>query len=250
MLMTAIEALKSAAAASIAYPEIAGKRILITGVSSRFGVDIARSFAEHRARLVLQFDEASEAMQALAELIAPTALELSIHAARPAAEADIVQFARAVAQQYGGLDAVINIVHLDPAGACVGVDCAGDVAAVEARVCELLLLPCLVARVAANRMRLTHTEGVIINIAVLAAGAGAPERAFAAVAKSTLTAMTRSEAQAWAEQAIRFNAIAPEVGGGDSSGLAGETDMAALALFLASGRGKSLSGHVFEADAA
>ena len=61
--------------------------------------------------------------------------------------------------------------------------------------------------------------------------------------------MTRNDAREWASEAIRFNAIAPQVAAPSEPGLAGETDMAALALYLTSGRGKALSGHVFEADA-
>ena len=44
-----------------AYPELAGKRVLITGLTSSCGVDIVRAFAEHKGRLVLQFAEESEA---------------------------------------------------------------------------------------------------------------------------------------------------------------------------------------------
>jgi NAD(P)-dependent dehydrogenase (short-subunit alcohol dehydrogenase family) len=63
--------------------------------------------------------------------------------------------------------------------------------------------------------------------------------------------MTRSLAQEWAGKAIRFNAIAPQVAQlpGDRA-VASEPDVAALASYLASGHGKELSGHVFEAERA
>ena len=63
MLMSVIEGARSAPA----YPELAGKRVLITGLSSSCGVDIARAFADHKARLILQFDEMSERTQAITE---------------------------------------------------------------------------------------------------------------------------------------------------------------------------------------
>ena len=72
MLMSAIEGARSAPC----YPELAGKRILITGLSSSCGVDIVRAFAEHKTRLILQFDEMSEKMQTIAEIAAPHALEI------------------------------------------------------------------------------------------------------------------------------------------------------------------------------
>jgi 3-oxoacyl-[acyl-carrier protein] reductase len=60
--------------------------------------------------------------------------------------------------------------------------------------------------------------------------------------------MTRSQAQEWASRGIRFNAVAPQTMGLFSPSPCGEPDIAALALHLASGRGKELSGHVFEAE--
>ena len=42
------------------YPELAGARVLITGISTETGVDIARGFAEVGCRLVLQIDPGRE----------------------------------------------------------------------------------------------------------------------------------------------------------------------------------------------
>jgi len=58
MLMSVIEGALSVPA----YPELVGKRVLVAGVTRRSGIDIARAFAERRARVVLQFAEASAAM--------------------------------------------------------------------------------------------------------------------------------------------------------------------------------------------
>ena len=45
------------------YPEIAGQRVLVTGITGERGIDMVRVFAEHGARLVLQMSETSEATQ-------------------------------------------------------------------------------------------------------------------------------------------------------------------------------------------
>jgi NAD(P)-dependent dehydrogenase (short-subunit alcohol dehydrogenase family) len=245
MLMSVIEGFKYAPQ----YPEIAGRRILITGMSRTCGVDIARAFAEQGAKLVLQFDETSDEMQAVSEMLAPVAADLAIFSGAPAGTDAIVKFARAAMTAVGGIDAVINIVALD---ACAADTSTPD--AVERAVSELLLLPCLVSRIAANRMRLTLTEGVVLTVATLpdvTTGTASEKttRAFAAVAKAALATMTRGEARQWADQAIRFNAVAPAtLSDGLDPALAGETDIAALALYLISGRGKSLSGLVFDAE--
>src|SRR6187397_2483763 len=72
MLMSVIEGARTAPT----YPELAGKRVLVTGLSSSCGVDIARAFADHKARLILQFDELNERTQAIAEIAAPNALDI------------------------------------------------------------------------------------------------------------------------------------------------------------------------------
>ena len=243
MLMSVIDGARSVPA----YPELAGKRVLITGLTSSCGVDIVRAFAEHRARLILQLDEMSARTEAIAEIAAPLAVD--IKAFGPvAAEADAVaRFTRSVMLAYGGLDVVVNLVPL----AVPRLDPSATTADVERIVAERLLLPCLLSKIAANRMALVLTEGLIINAATLVPPFEGPAHAFASVLKAAMTAMTRIQAEEWAGKAIRFNAIAPQtVQVPPKPSLAGEPEVAALALYLASGRGKALSGHVFEAEPA
>jgi NAD(P)-dependent dehydrogenase (short-subunit alcohol dehydrogenase family) len=241
MLMSVIEGARTAPA----YPELVGKRVLVTGVSSACGVDVARAFANHRVRLILQFAEESEAMQTVAELVAPAALDVEVYGPIGQDTDGVVQFSRTVAQSFGRLDTVINLVPLDGAR----LDAAADAAGIERKVAERLLLPFLLSKIAANRMSLCYADGLVLNIATLATLRWGPEGAFAAVGKSALSAMTRAQAQEWAPRGIRFNAIAPQtIGLPESGGLSGEPDIAALALYLASDRGKALSGHIFEAE--
>src|SRR5215510_7761012 len=97
-----------------AYPDLVGKRVLITGLTRRSGIDIARAFAERKGRVILQFAEASAAMQAVAEIVAPDALEARVYG--PVSNGDeAVRFAKRAVQAFGGLDAVINLVPLETA---------------------------------------------------------------------------------------------------------------------------------------
>jgi len=222
---------------------LAGKRVLLTGISPNDGFDIARAFVDAGARVILQCNESGPAVQALAELLAPDAAELSVHATPLASSESIVLFARGAVAEMGGLDMVVNVVSLD--GAAPGGD--AGIEAIEAHVSETLLKACLVSRVAANRMRLTLTDGVILTVATLSSTATAAERTFAQVVRSTLAAMTRREAQAWADQGIRFHAVAPDVlNVVAENGASTEADVAQLALYLANGNGKSLSGITLE----
>ena len=244
MLMSVIEGALSAPA----YPELAGKRILVTGLSSRCGVDIARAFAEHKCRMVLQFAEASEAMEALAEIVAPHALETKVYGRVDNDTDEVAKFARTAIKAMGGLDAVVNLVPMD---ACDLLNSAATPSDVERLVAARLTPPMLISKIAANRMSMMFTDGLVLNVATMGQTATRRERAFAAIARTSLASVTRAQAQEWASRAIRFNAIAPPSGMvPDSDGLLGEADIAAVALYLASGRGRELTGHIFEASVA
>lgn len=243
MLMSVIEGARSAPS----YPELAGKRVLVTGLTSTCGVDIARAFAEHKCRLVLQFAETSENMQTVAEIVAPAALDIKVYGPVGPATDDAVQFARTAAQAYGGLDVVVNLVSLAPGE----LEPSATTADIENLVAARLALPFLLTKIVANRMSIVWTDGLILNIAALATPSDGAKQAFAAVTKAALTAMTRAQAEEWAQRGIRCNAITPQTAQVPAEpSLNGEPDMAALALYLASGRGKALSGCVFEAETA
>ena len=238
MLMSVIEGALSAPA----YPDLAGKRVLLTGVRRGCGVDIARAFADHRVRLAVQFAEASPAMDAVAEAVAPAALEVQAYG--PVGGDGTAEFAKFAVQAFGGLDAVVNMVPLETAH----LDPAATAADVDRLIAAQLELPLTISRIAANRMSVTWTQGLILNVATLSGRPGGARQAFATLAKSSLVDMTRAQAEEWAGRGIRFNAIAPATLPAEPGpGLSGEADVASLALYLASESGKSLSGYVFEA---
>jgi NAD(P)-dependent dehydrogenase (short-subunit alcohol dehydrogenase family) len=242
MLMSVVEG-----ASPTTYPELAGKRVLVTGVTSGCGVDIVRAFAEHRARLVLQFDEESETAQVIAELAAPSALDIKVLGPVAAEVEPVMQLARHVVQAYGGLDVVVNLVPLSPGQ----IDASVTTTGIERMMAERLLLPYMLSKIAANRMAMLLTDGLVLNVAMLTGPARGRAQAFASVIKTAMTAITRAQAEEWASKAIRFNAIAPPTAQVPATpSLAGEGQVAALALYLASGRGKAFSGQVFEAESA
>lgn len=233
------------------YPEIAGKRVLITGITSCRGADLAVTLAEHDARLVLAFEGDDPAVTALVELVAQHAEDLQVFTEPVADAATAVELARAAATAHGSLDVVVNFMELSRFGALGSAFAAPEPDDLEGHVAACLTTPYLATHVLANRMNLTMTEGLILNVATAPAALSGSGRALAQLGKSALTDMTRAEARRWARAGIRINAIAPTLAGGASdsepSSRASERDITALALFLASGRGRALSGHVFDA---
>jgi 3-oxoacyl-[acyl-carrier protein] reductase len=243
MLMSVVERSPS----TTVYPELAGKRVLVTGLGPGHGVDLARAFADHGTRLVLHMTEAGAEANALLEVLSQSAAELRVYA-EPLADCEAaIRFTQRAAQAFGGLDAVINLVQLTPDD----VARAMDVDDIESFVAETLRSACLVTRVAANRMRLTWTEGLILNVLKMPSPQDAAEAALSGIMRAVLATMTRTEASHWADQAICINAVGPRGGAGEPPAgacLTSEPEIAALALFLASTRGRKLSGHVFDAE--
>ena len=110
------------------------------------------------------------------------------------------------------------------------------------------MLPVHVTRIVANRMRLTLNEGLVLNVVTMPAPRDAGEAAIAGIVRSALAAVTRGEAQRWAPQGIRVNAVGPSATMVRTRRrLASEPDIAALALYLASRPGRTLTGQVFDA---
>jgi len=242
MLMSVVEGLNH----HTIYPELAGARVLLTGATSRFGVDIARSFADHHARLVVQTPDSSPAMAEVAALLAMTAGDLQMYEQSLDDPDETVRFVQGPAQKaFGGLEVAVNLV---PISFCDLADCA-SIQDFEDFIAGKLIGATIAGRIAANRMRLTMTDGLIFNVLVSPEPASAGETTLVDLMRATLAAVTRGEAKTWADQGIRINSVAPcarAQGGGHGRMLASEPDIAALALYLASKKGRELSGHVFE----
>jgi 3-oxoacyl-[acyl-carrier protein] reductase len=230
------------------YPELAGARVLITGLEAGHGVDIARAFANVGCQLVLQTPHMAPELEVLLEVLASSAADIRITNEDILDAATALKFAQGAVKAFGGLEAVINLARLPAAG--IAAD-AGE-SEVEDRVAEALRGPLNVTHVVANRMAVTWVPGLILNIVTQAPPRTSAEAALGSVARATLSALTRTEAARWADQAVRINAIVPgqaDKSGGRREGLVSEPEIAALALHLAGQRGKALSGLVFDAAA-
>lgn len=229
------------------YPELAGLRVLIAGLDAATGVDLARAFADHKASLVLQTPCMTPEMAALGAVLAETATEIKLFDTPIANRDAATRFAQGPAQSFGGLDAVFNFVsfsHAELAG------CESE-AAIDKLLCDKLAPALYITQVAANRMRLTMGEGLVLNVVRMPAARHAADQALTGLVRAALAAITRIEATKWAGQAVRVNAVAPstELPGTTlaAPALTSEPDIAALALYLASKKGRQLSGHVFDA---
>ena len=94
------------------FPDLAGARVLITGVTSETGVDVARAFAEHKTRLIIQSPEVSHEMTEVGALLAVEAAEIEFFNDPLISAEQSVQLTQRAAKVYGGLDAVINFASI------------------------------------------------------------------------------------------------------------------------------------------
>jgi 3-oxoacyl-[acyl-carrier protein] reductase len=233
----------------VSSPELAGARVLITGMTSQAGFDVARAFADHGARLVLQSPEDTPEMTELAAVLAENCSDIRVFNDPIVHDAEAMRLVQSAALGLGGLDAVVNLVSLN-ARAADGLETAEDV---EALVAQTLRSPLRLAETAANRMRLTLTEGSILTVVQMGEGRGGRRAMLADVLRARLGELTRGLAMAWAEHGIRINAVGPPSSAAmlcASPGTVSDADLAALALQLASRKGRSVSGHVLDAEGA
>jgi len=131
-------------------PELAGSRVLITGVGSQSGVDLVRAFGDHGCRLILQIPDPCAETDALLEIVAEAALEVRVHHDDIGEPAEAVKFTQASTKAYGALDVVVNVISFD-AAAFEGLE---SFEAIEDEVVAQMQSAARITQVAANRMGL------------------------------------------------------------------------------------------------
>ncbi|MGI9524909.1 MAG: SDR family oxidoreductase [Hyphomicrobiaceae bacterium] len=230
-------------------PEIAGSRVLITGLGATFGVDITRAFAEHGCRMVLQIPDPCPETDALLEIVAESALDLRAHHSAIAKPESATRFAQLANKAFGGLETVINLIQVTR----FDLNSATTLEDIETMFQHRLQTAAHTTQVAANRMGLTWSNGSILNILRLPTPKTSAESALAGILRTGFAAMVRLEAAKWGEQGIRVNGIAPRTNICDANPvltdcMSNEPDIAAVAIYLASKDGRAITGHVLDCD--
>jgi len=243
------------------------QRVLITAGAGGIGMALARAFHATGARVyICDIDDVALA-RAAAEL--PGLITRNCDVGDRAAVGTLVAD---VLKQLGGLDVLVNnagiggptkpVHELDPADwdAVLRINLTGAFDVARLAIPELI-----------------RSRGVIINMASAAGRFGYPNRSPYSSSKWALIGLTKTLAMELGEHGVRVNAIAPGAVAGERAervfagraqasgrsieeekvlGLANQSlkelvdpaDIAALAVFLASDSGKSISGQVLPID--
>ncbi|MEO0809917.1 MAG: SDR family oxidoreductase [Pseudomonadota bacterium] len=245
MLMNVAEITQSAEI----YPELAGTRVLITGIGPDCGIDVARVFAEHGCRMILQIPNPCRKTDAFLQIIAENAEDVRAHHEPITDSEKAIRFTQKAAKLYSGIDTVINFIQLRRHD----LNRMVTLEEIETFLSNRLQAASQATRVAANRMGFTRSSGSILNIMHTPSPKSGSEMALAGIARTALAALTKAEAGQWADCGVRINAVAPPsttfaVSAGMDDCIYNEAELAQMALYLTSHKGRELSGHVLLYD--
>jgi 3-oxoacyl-[acyl-carrier protein] reductase len=194
--------------ASTIAPDLAGKRVLITGASTGIGAAAARAFAAAGARVVIHYNASRDKAEAVAQAVRASGGEAHLCGGDLRASGTVRRVVTEAVEQLGGLDVLIN----NAGGLVKRVPVAEIDDAVFDEIVNLNVRSLVTAcSTAVPHLRRTG-GGSIINVTSIAARhGGGPGAALYASAKGFVSTFTRGLARELAGERIRVNAVSPGV---------------------------------------
>ncbi len=183
-------------------PSLKGKSALVTGGARRVGKAIALALAERGADIVIHYNTGTREAAETAGEIAALGVRVAL-LQRDLSDVELAQrLPDAAAREFGRLDIVVNsaaTMMRTPVGEVTPADW-------DAMFALNLRAPFFIAQAAAPFLRVSN--GVVINIADLAAYETWPAYVPHGMTKAGVVQMTRALAKALAPE-VRVNAVAP-----------------------------------------
>jgi len=177
-----------------------GKVAVVTGGTSGIGETTVRLFAGEGARVVIVARRREPGERLVADLGPEAARFVCGDVADEATARDAV----GVAEEWGGLDILVNNAAMDWTSRIVETSEADVRRVLDTNFFGAFLM----LREAARKM-LERRRGSIVNVTSRNASVGLPTMAVYAAAKGALLALTRAAAIEWASEGVRVNAVAP-----------------------------------------
>lgn len=185
----------------MAYPELKGKVVLITGGASGLGLAAGQGFAREGATVVLA-DLNAELARTQAQGLGAGHLSLG---GDVASETDVQAIVDSTVERFGRLDVLINSAGIpDSFKPTLEQDVADFRRLVDVHLSGTFMM----CKAAAPHM-LRQGAGAMINLSSIAGVLGLARRNAYSAAKAGIGMMTRTLGCEWAAQGVRVNAIAP-----------------------------------------
>ncbi|WP_106534289.1 SDR family NAD(P)-dependent oxidoreductase [Planomicrobium soli] len=185
------------------FTELAQKTVIVTGGSKGIGKDIALTFAQLGANVVISGRNEAKLNEALLELKKFNGNCIAVAGDLSDIE-KVKQLIDLAASTFGTIDVLVNNA---------GVNIAKPAMEVTEEdwdtVLDLNLKSVFFASQAAAKYMLRQKSGRIINIASQMAFVGYVKRAAYCSSKGGLVQLTKALAVEWAKEGIRVNAVAP-----------------------------------------
>ena len=185
------------------FSELVGKTVIVTGGSKGIGRDIARTFAELGANVVISGRNQEALDDALRELREFNPRCMAV-AGDLSAIAEVRRLIDTAADTFGTVDVLVNNAGVNIAKPAMEVtESDWDT------VLDLNLKSAFFASQAAAKYMLVQKSGRIINIASQMAFVGYIKRAAYCSSKGGMVQMTKALAVEWAKDGVKVNAVAP-----------------------------------------
>lgn len=178
------------------------KVAIITGASRGIGEAIARTFADHGAKVVLA-SRKIEGVTAVAESIGASAHAVAAHTGK---EADCVALVNAAIAKFGKVDVLVNNAATNPYfGPLFDIDEGAWDKTFEVNLKGYFWM----SREVVRHLRERSARGSIVHVASVAGLVAAPAQGVYGMTKAAIVSMTKTMAYELAGNDIRVNAIAP-----------------------------------------
>ena len=185
------------------FPDLAGRRAIVTGASRGIGRAIAQALAAAGASVALGGRD-STALRAVASDIAAGGGTAHPHVVDVSDHDSIRRFVAEAVDALGGLDLLVNCAGVLPSGALLD---AGDEPWTLAW--ETNVLGTVRVTRAAGAVLTAQGSGRVVNVASNYAFKGVTDHAAYCASKAAVVSFTRSMAVEWARYGVQVNAVAP-----------------------------------------
>jgi NAD(P)-dependent dehydrogenase (short-subunit alcohol dehydrogenase family) len=254
---------KGRAAARANYPSLRDRRVIVTGGASGIGAGLVEAFVEQGAQVAFVDVLESEA-EALAAQLCPGARHAPIYRRCDLTDVDsVIQVMGSLNKEMGGVDILVNNAANDDRHVIDDVTPAFWEERMNVNLRHLFFA----AQTVVPSMR-QRGGGVILNLGSISWHLALPDLVLYQTAKAAIEGMTRSLARDLGCDSIRVNTIIPGnvqtprqerwyTPEGEAEIVAAQclksriqpSDVAALALFLASDDARMCTGHDYFVDA-